>query len=207
MIKLLWHLNGHKLRFSFVVCSIGGLGISVLIFLAGHFSNGWPMPTLKEWNYAFLGMGAALPAFLVLIWGTSWVNEHRKMKRLISKPPFNELHNIGFFTGVKNKDNKWASTDLVHLANIEGFTVFCQANRDKRHYLGMTIYLAPREFTDAHLQKLTRRFAEHKIEFSNFVARKWYDTRRHSHTSINEIQDDLMTFARLLKEEGYENRK
>lgn len=207
MVKLLWLLNGHKLRFSFVVCSLGGIAVSVLIFLAGHFSKGWPMPTLAEWNYALLGMGGALPTFLVLLWGSSWVIEHGRMKRLISRAPFNELHTIGFFTGVRNKDNKWASTDLVHLAEIDDFTIFCETNREKRHHLGMTIYLNPKEFTDAHLHKLTRRFAEHKIEFNNFVARKWYDTSRHSLTSIKEIHEDLLSFARLLKAEGYENRR
>ena len=204
-MNLFLQLNQHKLKFAFVFCSLLGLGAVSLLFILGYMKQ-WAMPDVSERNYIFFGAGVGLPVFILTVAWLSWEVELRKMRRLLSVSPFSELKSIGFFDGMKNMRSKWNFTEIILVAQIDGFSIVCEADRNKKYSFSMTIYLMPQSKGEPELQALKRKFDARNIDFNNLVARKWYNTRKPQVTSIEEVKQDLEEFVQMLKAEGYEGR-
>lgn len=204
-MKLFWALNKYKMKFAFVFCSLAGFGVVFLLFLIGY-ARGWDMPDVSERNWIFLGAGLGFPVFILAVAYLEWIGKFRKGKRIFAAPPFNELESIGFFLGLKNRESKWQFTEIVMAAEIDGYSLVCETDKERRNAFSMTIYLRPQQFDNQKLAALTRKFAACKIEFNNFVARKWYNFRKPTVTSIDEVAKEIQELTRLLRDEGYEGR-
>ncbi len=164
------------------------------------------MPDVSDRNWFFFGAGLGFPVFIVILAWLDWEANLKKIQRLLSVSPFNELKSIGFFEALKYKESKWDFTEIVLVAEIGGYSIICQTDREKKHSFSMAIFLMPRQIDGREMAALKRKFKEHNIDYDNFVARKWYNTRKPQVASIEELKKDVEEFIQLLKEAGCENR-
>jgi hypothetical protein len=135
-----------------------------------------------------------------------WMAKRRKLKRILMVSPYSELRSIGFFDALRHQESKGTFTEIILAAEIDGYSIVCETERERRNSFCFTVFLWPRILDEQQLKVLKKKFAAHNIALHNGAARKWYSLRKPPVESILQLKKELKEYIVLLKDEGWESR-
>jgi hypothetical protein len=198
-------LNRHKLKFAFTTTALMFLAILLVLLAIGYFKDQLPKGNLLI--IIFLVAAIGFPILILIISYLAWQFKQAKKEKAFSKPPFDQLENIGFSNALINTKTKWAYTEEVKVGNVNGFNLIGDVSNNKSHILEFRVLVALKKIKKSEYERISKKFGNYNIEFELGSLVKKYNTKRLSVHTIQNLKRDLEEFTELLKHEGFEPQK
>lgn len=198
-------LNRHKLKFAFVSTSLIFLSIAIIFLVIGYFNNQLPNTILLITILLVAGIG--LPIFIMALAYLEWLFKRKVRNRAFSKPPFDQLENIGFSKSFINEKIKWFFTEETKEGSINNFKIKCDITRENSKKIQFKAFVEHKQIDKNEFKRLEHYLKKHEITFDFGGFTKTHDIRRPEIVSAKQLESDLFEFIELLKKEGFEPRK
>lgn len=195
------NLNRHKLSFAFKGISLTFSTLILAVFLIAYFNG--QQANIDTIVFALFLSGIVLPCFIIFISYLAWYYKQRAMRKAFSKPPFDQLNELGFSDLLLNEKTKWSFTEEVKAGRVNGFNLIADILYDKSHIIEVRAFTAWKHLDRNEYKRLSIEFKAHNIEFDFGSLVKRYNTKLlHVHT-IRELKVDFEEFTELLKRNGF----
>lgn len=206
MTKFL-ELNNHKLKFAFLFISITFTSIVVMAILASIFNGNGPIDRLIVVT-VLLTASIGFPSFIVGLVCLIWFNKARNRHRAFQKDPFDKLDRLGFKTVLTYEKTKWYFTEEIKEAEIHGYRVHCDVQRETPKKIDFIAHVIPINMTREIFKKLEKEFKNEDIYFDfDGCLRKIYSLKNTTGLTIENLNDDLKNFVELLRSKGFEPKQ
>jgi hypothetical protein len=198
-------LNRWKLRFAFTTTSLILLVPLSIIWIVAYINES--LPDLQLLVIMLFTAGFALPGFILLLGYLTWLHKSITRKKALSKIPFNQIENLGFYKSLINDQTKWHLTEEIKQGMINGFILRFDIAPDKSHVIQVEAPVEWQQIDKRKYNRLSKKFKRFNIEFRIGSLVKQYNTRRINVRSIAELQKDLEQFTEILEIEGFRPKK
>lgn len=198
-------LNRHKLKFAFKVTSLLFMALVLIVFIIAIVNGQVPEASLIIIVTFFAGV--IFPCFIIFISYLAWLYKQWAKRKAFSKPPFDQLHVLGFSDELQAEKTKWAFTEKVKAGKINGFDLIADVLYGDRHIIEVRTFTAWRQIKKNEYKRLSKEFKTHDIEFDIGCLIKRYNIKRLSVFTIDDLRSDLHGFTELLKQNGFEPQK
>lgn len=195
-------LNRQKLKPVFVRISFIYLGLVSIFLLVAYLTGNLPNGQLLL--SIILATGIGFPLFIMLLGYLSWLLNHKPRQNVFSKPPFDQIGNIGFYKAYIGDTSKWTFTDEIKEGKLNGFTLKMDLSKEKgRHFMEFDVPVEWKKLDKSEFNRLTEKFKQYNAEFRIGSLVKQYDTREQALQTASDLKDDLELFTTLLRQEGF----
>ena len=198
-------LNRWKLRFAFTTTSIILLVPLAITLIVGYLNES--LPDLKLLLVSLFIAGFGLPAFILLLGYLTWLAKSITRRKALSKSPFNEIKNIGFYSSLINEQTKWHFTEEIKQGVINGFILRFDVAPDKSHMIQVEAPVEWQQIDKRKYNRLSKKFKRFNMEFRVGSLVKQYNTRGIKIRNIDELKIDLELFTKILEIEGFRPKK
>lgn len=197
-------LNKHKLPFAYGVISLIFVVLVLLVFLGaaviGNASIGIDdVPLIIS---VFLSAGIGMPVFILFAAYIEWLQNRYFRKRAFQRPPFNQLHTIGFKSALLHMENKWLFTEETLATIIHGFSIRCTVEKNKPNQLCFQASAA----TLVPFAKWAPVLKKHGIVLDFEGPMLCYNSKKPSVKTIESLQKNLEKMTEILLQQGFTPR-
>ncbi|NGM65445.1 hypothetical protein [Sphingobacterium sp. SGR-19] len=204
MIAKFLELNNGKLRFAFLFTSTIFTSIALISILTaiinGNESLEW-LIVVTILIMASIGLPVLILGFTCLI----WFNKARNRNRAFQTDPFDKLDRLGFKTVLTHEKTKWYFTEEIKEAEINGYKVQCDVQRETPKKIDFIPQVIPINMTKEIFKKIEKELKNEDIYFDfDIYLRKVYSLKRTTGLTSQKLDDDLKKFVELLRSKGFE---
>lgn len=203
MTKFL-ELNSRKLRFAFLFTSTMFTSIALIIILTAIINGNESLEWLEAVTIlimASIGFPVPILGFTCLI----WFNKARNRNRAFQTDPFDKLDRLGFKTVLTHEKTKWYFTEEIKEAEINGYKVQCDVQRETPKKIDFIPQVIPINMTKEIFKKIEKELKNEDIYFDfDIYLRKVYSLKRTTGITSQKLDDDLKKFVELLRSKGFE---
>jgi|SRR5690606_5024891 len=203
MTKFL-ELNSHKLKFAFLFTSTIFTSIVLMAILASIVNGNGPLDRLIVVT-VLLTASIGFPSLIVGSVCLIWFNKARNRNRAFQTDPFDKLDRLGFKTVLTHEKTKWYFTEEIKEAEINGYKVQCDVQRETPKKIDFIPQVIPINMTKEIFKKIEKELKNEDIYFDfDIYLRKVYSLKRTTGLTSQKLDDDLKKFVELLRSKGFE---